>query len=338
MILSFRFLITLILSCFLLADGCSQPPALIPYQAIARDAAGNAVLNQNIGLRFSIHDQNITGTVVWQEAQTVLSSPLGVIVTNLGSVSDLAAMNWANGDKFLQVEMDVTGGANYSDMGTQQMMSVPYALYAGQAAQANQVGGSSLSLGDSHAGGVVVYLDQTGQHGFVMADSVFSSVGFKLGYGSFSFSCDGASVATSDGLGSGDLNTWTLFEFNQNSNTNLSNSILQFVTDSNYNGFDDWFIPSRDELRMVYFNVYKPGLLTMPQGRYTSSTVKLQFNYAPQSPSQLQSSTWFAEGVDFSPAGSVWYGDPIVSAAFWSCYSTDLITDIFSKFIMLRKF
>jgi uncharacterized protein (TIGR02145 family) len=111
----------------------AQPPALVPYQAIARDAAGNAVLNQNIGLRFSIHDQTITGTVVWQEAQTVLSGPLGVVVTSLGSVSDLSTVNWAQGDKFLQVEMDITGGTNYSDMGTQQMMSVPYALYAGEA-------------------------------------------------------------------------------------------------------------------------------------------------------------------------------------------------------------
>jgi uncharacterized protein (TIGR02145 family) len=110
-----------------------QTPQLIPYQAIARDATGNAVLNQNIGLRFSIHDQTISGTIVWQEAQIVLSGPLGVIVTSLGSVSDLSSVNWANGYKFLQVEMDVTGGTNYMEIGTQQMMSVPYALYAGEA-------------------------------------------------------------------------------------------------------------------------------------------------------------------------------------------------------------
>jgi uncharacterized protein (TIGR02145 family) len=127
-----RHLFLLIFLGLICSIGHSQPPALIPYQAIARDAAGNAVLNQNIGLRFSIHDQTITGTVVWQEAQAVLSSPLGVVVTSLGSASDLSAVNWANGDKFLQVEMDITGGTSYSDMGTQQMMSVPYALYAKQ--------------------------------------------------------------------------------------------------------------------------------------------------------------------------------------------------------------
>jgi hypothetical protein len=121
------------LAMFSFQEVVAQPPALIPYQAIARDAAGNAVLNQNIGLRFSIHDQTITGTIVWQEAQTVLSGPLGVVVTSLGSVSDLSSVNWANGYKFLQVEMDVTGGTNYTEIGTQQMMSVPYALYAATA-------------------------------------------------------------------------------------------------------------------------------------------------------------------------------------------------------------
>jgi hypothetical protein len=334
--LNFIFLLlTLSLHSFLVE---AQPPAHIPYQAIARDAAGNAVLNQNIGLRFSIHDQTITGTVVWQEAQTVLSGPLGVVVTSLGSVSDLSTVNWAQGDKFLQVEMDITGGTNYSDMGTQQMMSVPYALYAGQAGQANQVGGSSLSLGDSHAGGILVYLDQTGQHGFVMADSVFSPIGLTLGYAPYSFSCGGTPVVTSESLGSGEINTLSLLEFNQNSNSDLTNTLLQFVTSSSFDGYDDWFIPSRDELRSIYFNVYKPGVYAMPEGTYVSSSVHLQLNFAYQSPSQQQSTSWYADGVSFSPQGSVWYGG-LPNSGFWSCYDIDaMLAGSFTKFIMIRKF
>jgi hypothetical protein len=46
-------------------------------------------------------------------------------------------VDWSNGLKFLQVEMDITGGNNYSDMGTQQMMSVPYALFAAQSESSN---------------------------------------------------------------------------------------------------------------------------------------------------------------------------------------------------------
>jgi hypothetical protein len=40
-------------------------------------------------------------------------------------------INWGKNAKFLQVELNTTGGTSYTDLGTTQMMSVPYALYAG---------------------------------------------------------------------------------------------------------------------------------------------------------------------------------------------------------------
>ncbi len=303
----------------------AQPPALIPYQAIARDASGNAVLSQNIGLRFSIHDQTITGNVVWQEVQTVLSNSLGVVVTSLGSVSDLSTVNWAQGDKFLQVEMDITGGTSYSDMGTQQMMSVPYSLYAGQAGQANQVGGSSLSLGDSHAGGVIVYLDQTRQHGLVMADSVFSADGMILGYrglvGGGSFWVD-----TDVSIGSGDINTESLFA---SSNVSSTNSVLSYVVNSNHGGYDDWFIPSRDELRRIYFNIFLPGVFNIPEGEYISSS---------------------GRSIKFGTVGNAFVDGYVVDAVgFWNGLTSQWVAIsvydyrvqpnlMSSKFLMLRKF
>jgi hypothetical protein len=299
----------------------AQPPALIPYQAIARDAAGNAVLNQNISLRFSIHDQTITGTVVWYEAQTVLSSPLGVVVTSLGSVSDLSSVNWANGDKFLQVEMDITGGTNYSDMGTQQMMSVPYALYAGQAGQAAQVGGSSLSLGDSHEGGVVVYLDQTGQHGFVMADSVFSAAGMPLGYGPAG--CY-PGIITSPATGDGDINTLTL----AGQQYAVANSVIYFVSNSNFNGYDDWFIPSTNEIRRIFFNVFQNGIGNLPSGGYISSTL-----YRNTGNNIACQQSFYAEGIVF---------DPNIDTLNWGInsitYGTTAPNVDGYNFLMLRKF
>jgi hypothetical protein len=319
-----KFIYSFILVC-VNSTICAQPPALIPYQAIARDAAGDAVMNQNIGLRFSIHDQTITGTTVWQEAQTVLSNPLGVVVTSLGSVSNLSAVNWANGDKFLQVEMDITGGTNYSDMGTQQMMSVPYALYAGQAGQANQVGGSSLSLGDSHEGGVVVYLDQTGQHGLIMADSVFSADGMILGYrglvGGGSFWVD-----TDVSIGSGDINTESLFA---SSNVSSTNSVLLYVVNSNHGGYDDWFIPSRDELRRIYFDVFLTGVFSIPEAEYISSSGR-SVDYG-------NSSNSFVDGYVVDAVG-FWNGLTSQWTAI-SVYDYRFQPNLTSsKFLMLRKF
>ena len=40
-----------------------QAPQGIPYKAVARDNAGNLIKNQNIALRFKIHDGTANGEV-----------------------------------------------------------------------------------------------------------------------------------------------------------------------------------------------------------------------------------------------------------------------------------
>jgi uncharacterized protein (TIGR02145 family) len=105
-----------------------QAPQLIPYQAIARDAAGQPLSNASINARFTIHDGAATGASVWQEIQTVSTSPLGLFTVQLGSTISLSNVSWASGSKFMQVEVDL--GDGFVDIGTQQMLSVPYAMYS----------------------------------------------------------------------------------------------------------------------------------------------------------------------------------------------------------------
>ena len=132
---------------FPLFDGHAQAPQGIPYQAVARDVNGGLLASQNIALQFSIHDGNATGPVVYQETQNVTTNTLGLFSVNLGqgtAVSGtLATVNWGSGDKFLQVEMDPAGGTSYTDMGTTQLMSVPYALYAGNSSNGWSTTGNS---------------------------------------------------------------------------------------------------------------------------------------------------------------------------------------------------
>jgi hypothetical protein len=112
-----------------------QAPQLIPYQAIARDASGQPLANASINARFTIHDGAATGASVWQELQTVSTSPLGLFTVQLGSATSLSNVSWASGSKFMQVEVDL--GDGFVDLGTQQMLSVPYALFSGQAENSN---------------------------------------------------------------------------------------------------------------------------------------------------------------------------------------------------------
>jgi uncharacterized protein (TIGR02145 family) len=130
--------LALLLSTMLFA----KAPALIPYQAIARNAAGEPLASSTLNARFTIHDGTATGTSVWQELQTVSTSTLGLFTVQLGSSVALTNVNWATGANFMQVEIDL--GSGFVDMGTQQLLSVPYALHSVSATTAT----SSLTSGD----------------------------------------------------------------------------------------------------------------------------------------------------------------------------------------------
>jgi uncharacterized protein (TIGR02145 family) len=125
----------------------AQAPALIPYQAIARNAAGEPLASSTLNARFTIHDGTATGTNVWQELQTVSTSALGLFTVQLGSSVPLTSVNWASGSKFMQVEIDL--GSGFVDIGTQQLLSVPYALHSGSAETANNGFSSVSSAGDT---------------------------------------------------------------------------------------------------------------------------------------------------------------------------------------------
>ena len=133
-----RALLPVIALFFIWTTIFSQTPQTIPYQAVARNSSGNLLVNQNVSLRFTVHDLTATGGVLYQETQSATTNKLGLFNVNVGAGSvvsgSFSGANWSNGHaKFMQVEIDPAGGSSYTDMGAAQMMSVPYALYAGSA-------------------------------------------------------------------------------------------------------------------------------------------------------------------------------------------------------------
>ena len=155
-----KFQKTLLALAFLLVANfvMAQAPQGIPYQAVARDNAGNLIKNQNIAVRFSIHDGTANGAVVFTETHSVTTDALGLFAVNIGggtSTSTLANVNWGSGAKFTQVELDVTGGSNFIDMGTTQMMSVPYALYAGSSGNSSSVSMGAIGQTSSSNGATI---------------------------------------------------------------------------------------------------------------------------------------------------------------------------------------
>jgi|GEM_PF-1265486 len=124
---------------FLLTAHCSlltlfsQAPQGFNYQAVARDDAGNIVPDQVVGIRISILQGNVSGTVVYSEIHAPTTNSFGLVTLEIGSGTtsdDFTAIDWGNDTYFMKLEMDASGGTSYSEMGTSQLLSVPYALNA----------------------------------------------------------------------------------------------------------------------------------------------------------------------------------------------------------------
>ncbi len=117
----------------------SQSPQLMNYQAVVRNASGQPVANNTpVRLRVTIHDGTAGGTAVYQEVINATANQFGMVNVQIGALGNLATVSWGNGAKFLQVELDINNTGTYTDMGTSQLISVPYALYAANSAQGPQ--------------------------------------------------------------------------------------------------------------------------------------------------------------------------------------------------------
>ncbi len=140
---------------------CAQVPQAAKYQAVARNAAGQLLTNQQISMRVSIIDSASGGQTVYSEIHKQGTNPFGLFTIEIGRglvpTGNFQSINWQTGDKWLQMELDPTGGTNYALMGIMELLSVPYAFYAGSAPvndtddQTLSLSGNTLSIEDGNS-------------------------------------------------------------------------------------------------------------------------------------------------------------------------------------------
>lgn len=135
----------------------AQSPHLLNYQAVARDGSGNIITSGNIGLKFEILQGSVTGTVAYGETATATPNATGIFTAAIGAgipvSGPLSGVPWGSGPFFIRVSIDPTGGTSYTAVGTSQLLSVPYALYAEKA------GNVSSSLPTGTLTGQTLYWD-----------------------------------------------------------------------------------------------------------------------------------------------------------------------------------
>ena len=113
----------------------AQAPQGFNYQATVRNNSGQLLLNQDVLVKFNILQNSATGDIVYSETQTANTDDLGQINLVVGQgtapTGKFSTINWGSGSYYLGIELN--SGSGYVAMGTTQLLSVPYALYANSA-------------------------------------------------------------------------------------------------------------------------------------------------------------------------------------------------------------
>lgn len=312
--------ITLYVAILLTATVFAQSPNKMSYQAVIRDNNNLLLANQTVGMQVSILQGSVSGTVLFAETHMPQTNINGLASIEIGggtvTSGNFAAIDWANGPYFIKTETDPAGGTNYTITGTSQLLSVPYAMYAAnsgssipgpqgpqgpagndgatgpqgpigltgaigpQGPAGNDGGGFTHYIGEEFGSGVIFHLwkDNAGvEHGLIVDKTDLSTA---QSWSNISSTSIGPSAQSSfDGL--------------SNSNAIVAqaghtNSAAALCLNSTNGGQSDWYLPSIDELSLLWhshFNVNKSlstigGATVLPLVAYYWSSTELGNTFA----------------------------------------------------------
>ena len=118
-------------------------------------------------------------------------------------------------------------------------------------------GDNNLTIGQSYQGGIIAYIDSTGQHGLIAATEDQIEIQWYNG--------TNIVIGTGTAIGTGLTNTNAIIAAHGSGSYAAS-----IARDYNGGGYTDWFLPSKDELNILYENKTAIGGFT--DYSYWSST------------------------------------------------------------------
>jgi uncharacterized protein (TIGR02145 family) len=123
-----------VLMCFSYSVFFSQNETGIPYQGILRDNSGAELSNTSATVQAIIRINSANGQIIFSESHNVTTDEFGYFQMTIGtgtvnsSFPNYNQIDWTVNLKFLQIQVNL--GTGFIDLGTTQLLSVPYALFA----------------------------------------------------------------------------------------------------------------------------------------------------------------------------------------------------------------
>lgn len=129
----------------------AQSPMAFNYQAVLRSSDGAPLVNNDIGIKISILSDTVQNIVHYAEIQAATTDNFGRINLKIGTgdilIGSFSNINWEDGNYFIRIEYDDSGGTNYQLAGQTQLLSVPYALYSNQSGN-NFTAGEGIDINE----------------------------------------------------------------------------------------------------------------------------------------------------------------------------------------------
>ena len=227
----------------------AQAPQGFNYQATVRNSSGALIVNQNVYFKFNIMLNSQTSVPIYTETHYVPTDDLGqvnlVVGTGTATTGTFSTINWASGTYYLGIELNT--GTGYVAMGTTQLLSVPYALYANSAGSTTTNNGFTHYVGELFGGGIVVSVWKTNgvEHGLIASLTDLSS-GIQWTTPSFETISVSGTGAVSPEYGLANTNAIVA---QVGTGTNYAAGLCKAY---NAGGFNDWYLPALWELNQCY--------------------------------------------------------------------------------------
>jgi hypothetical protein len=140
----------------------AQPPQAFNYQAVVRHEGGAIISGQWVKLRISITQGSGNGAAVYTETHHAETNQFGLVNLAIGRGVQVAGnfyeITWGESAHFLKIELDPQGGNNFIEMGSAELLSVPYALFARSAGEGAVLyaAGSGISITEDESGNFII--------------------------------------------------------------------------------------------------------------------------------------------------------------------------------------